>query len=428
MTAPLLFVGDIHLGRSPHRLDAAGVDSTHLDPAEAWHRVVQYAVQHGVQAVVLAGDVVDQDKDRFEAWSHLSRGVHQLIQQGIRVLGVAGNHDHIALPRLAERIPRFTMLGEGGTWQREELDGVDLIGWSFPSRHHRGDPLAGKGLSSAIEQRRDSALLLGVLHADLDVGESPYAPVRRADLQRLPVDAWFLGHIHQPSDLSGTSPLGYLGSLVGLDRSETGPRGPWLVTPTSGGGLTAEHLALGPVYWTTLDVDLTGIPSGDDAHDRIHAAIEQRITEVTRDDRWLHDGDYSAVGCSVRLSGRTHARSNIHTFIQESHADRRVFDVDDRRWAVVHIADATRPAYDLSTLAAERTPLGQLARLLLALDAAGESAVPAAVQSAMDRVPPLSWSADLERDPLPDRAELIKSAATGLLDQLLDQRSAQGSR
>ena len=217
---PLLFVGDIHLGRTPHRLGVDGMDPNELDPSEAWSRVVRYAVDRKVQAVVLAGDVVDHDEDRFEAFGHLSRGTATLVEHGIRVLGVAGNHDHVALPRLADRIPDFTLLGRDCTWQRVELEGVDLIGWSFNSRHHAGDPLESPGLQTALDARRSDALCLGVLHGDLDQSQSRYAPVRTEDLAQHPVSGWFLGHIHQPHDLTQARPIGYLGSLVGLDRSE----------------------------------------------------------------------------------------------------------------------------------------------------------------------------------------------------------------
>ena len=195
LSRPVLFVGDIHLGRSPHRLAKADLDPSALNPACAWRRVVRYAIDQGVQAVVLAGDVVDQDKDRFEAFGHLQRGVADLVAAGVQTIGVAGNHDHIALPRLAERIPSFHLLGRGGSWERRQLEGVDLIGWSFPSRHHHADPLDSPGLDAAITNRRTDALAVGVLHGDLDAGKSAYAPVRSEALARRDVSAWFLGHI-----------------------------------------------------------------------------------------------------------------------------------------------------------------------------------------------------------------------------------------
>lgn len=419
---PLLFVGDVHLGRSPHQLKAAGLDPTRLNPAEAWRRLVDEAVQRKVQAVVLAGDLVDQDEDRFEAWGHLRAGVAKLIEAGVRVLGVAGNHDHFALPRLAERIPAFKLIGADGVWERVELDGVDLIGWSFPQRHHRADPLQSLGLRAAVDGRRQSTTALGVLHAHLDAQASEYAPVRREDLARQGLNGWFLGHIHQPHDLTAPNPVGYLGTLVGLDRGETGRRGPWLVEPATA-AIQARQLALGPVHWITLYVDLSELERGDDAHDRIHAALESCIASASQGDSWVRDGSFAAVGCSVRLSGRTDARAEVRSFLAERKPDELVFPMDGTDWAVVHLRDETRPRLDLTRLAAAPTPPGQLARLLIDLEAAGEPSLPAEVLRALAMFDPKLWTTDLRRDPLPDSVGVARRAALALLDQLLDQQT-----
>ena len=417
----LFLVGDLHLGRSPHRLAPAGLDPARLDPAEAWRRLVDAAVAEEVTAVVLAGDVVDQDRDRFEAWGHLRAGVERLVEAGIGVLGVAGNHDHIALPRLVDRIPDFHLLGRGGRWERVAVGDFDLLGWSFPQRHHRGDPLDAPGLTEALEGRRLEAAAIGVIHCDLDAGRSPYAPVRRADLAEVGLAGWFLGHVHQPGDLTARRPLGYLGSLVGLDRSETGPRGPWRVT-REGAEVRARQLALGPVHWVDLDLDLSGLEPGGDAPDRLHAALESRLAEVASQEAWVGDGPFSAVGCSVRLSGRTAARAEVRAFVEDRAPGELVFPLDGVPWAVVHLEDATRPTLDLAALGAERTPLGQLARLLVDLDARGDDALPAEVAQALEAFQPAPWTPDLERHPLPPPLAVARRAALGLLEDLLAQQ------
>ncbi|MBT3223394.1 MAG: DNA repair exonuclease, partial [Proteobacteria bacterium] len=198
----LLFAGDIHLGRRPQRLVHAELDPSRFAPTEAWARLVDVAIERRVDAVVLAGDVVDDERDRFEAYGHLERGIRRLMGEGIATVGVAGNHDGIALPRLADRLADFTLLGRGGTWQRVALESgkipVDLLGWSFSERHHRESPLLSPGLTPALDGRRSDATLLGVLHCDLGATGGGYAPISHSELERLDVDGWFLGHIHRP--------------------------------------------------------------------------------------------------------------------------------------------------------------------------------------------------------------------------------------
>ncbi|TVQ89523.1 MAG: DNA repair exonuclease [Deltaproteobacteria bacterium] len=422
MGAPILFVGDLHLGRTPRRLDGAGLEVARLGPASALDRTVEAAIRHGVQAVVFAGDVVDQDKDRFEAWSVLHDAVAKLVRADVRVIGVAGNHDHIALPRLADRIEAFHLLGRGGTWEALPLQGVDLIGWSFPERHHRQDPLLSPGLDPALDARRAGSHAIGVLHGDLNVRESPYAPVQRAALEQVGLDAWFLGHIHQPGDLLQPRPIGYLGSIVGLDRSETGPRGPWLVTLEPAGTLRAEQLLLGPVAWTELALDVSSLPADDGALDALHVRIHQALAEHVAEHHWLSDGDYEGVGVSLHLTGRTHARSAVQQLAELSLAE-RCFPVAGIPWIVHDVVDGTRPAVDLEALAREPSPRGQIAALLNQLEAGTLADVP--VPLGVEAFESSPWRPDPERVPLPDRDRVLRAALVHLLDQLLDQRGAR---
>ena len=141
MAATLVFVGDLHLGRRPAHLPADEVrrdlKAIDLSPIAAWRHVVEHALERRVAAVLLAGDVVDQDNARFEAFGPLKHGVERLLAAGIGVFAVAGNHDVEALPRLADVLPGFRLIGRGGAfeWVTLEHAGAPLahvLGWSFP--------------------------------------------------------------------------------------------------------------------------------------------------------------------------------------------------------------------------------------------------------------------------------------------------------
>ena len=90
----ILAVGDMHLGRRPARLPDQLAERAHeLGPASAWKRTVDAALDNKVHAVLLAGDVVENENDFFEAYRDLAGGVQRLTDEGIDVVGVAGNHD-----------------------------------------------------------------------------------------------------------------------------------------------------------------------------------------------------------------------------------------------------------------------------------------------------------------------------------------------
>ena len=112
----LLAVGDVHLGTRPVSLPGDltdwDVDPRELTPEAALGAAVDRAIAEGVDAVVFAGDVVESTNARFEAIRPLEAAVRRLAEAGIPVLGVAGNHDVEALPRLAGRIGHDVQLDQ----------------------------------------------------------------------------------------------------------------------------------------------------------------------------------------------------------------------------------------------------------------------------------------------------------------------------
>lgn len=425
---PILFVGDIHLGRRPTGFDAPlaqlGLDAHALSPAAAWLRTVDHALQVGARAVVLAGDVIESARDRFEAYPVLEQGCRRLVEAGVSVVAVAGNHDSVALPRLAKRLDGVRLLGGGGRWERMVLpaDGprrpaVTLAGWSFPATHHRGDPLDAPGAEDVL-LRPDAGAFLVVLHADLDATGSPYAPTRRTRLASLGADAVLVGHVHAPDPLD-RQPIGYLGSLCGLDAGEPGVRGPWEVRV--GGGVRVSQVDLAPVRFANLVVDLDAAADHERGHQRaetdadaLHAAIQQAAEDAA-----------PTASCEVQIArvwvtGRGLARGAVDAlglpFTLPARADRCPT-------IVTRVDDATLPLLDLDALAEGTTPTARMARTLRTVLAGGADEV--ALRDAAERHLARVGTGMLERDvdlPPPDVQALLAAAAKRALDALLDTR------
>jgi len=364
MGVKLLCTGDVHLGRRPSRLPEH-LDAVATSAAAVWEAIVDQAIERAVDAVVLTGDVVDQDNRFFEAYSALARGVRRLVQAHITVYAVAGNHDFDVFVRLAEELPDFNLLGRGGVWQETELkrDGkavLRLVGWSFPSSHVSTSPLAG----ACLPQRRMPTI--GLLHCDCDVAPSRYAPVSRTELAAAPVDAWLLGHIHEPQIISESGPMIlYPGSPQGLHVNETGPHGPWLVEIEPGREPTAIHLPLAALRWEHLDVPLDDV-SDPDAFDQTIARALKGLHEQIRDGFGLA----RAVGCRLRLTGRTgiyHALDGLIAQMQENLTESLSFDGVEY-FLDTKVLNAARPDISLADRAATGDPAGLLARRLAVLD------------------------------------------------------------
>lgn len=423
----LLCVGDIHLGRQPSRLPAALLDRVGgraLTPAAAWDRTVALALGQGVDAVLLAGDVVEQSDDFYEAYNDLRRGVEQLTAAGIPVLAVAGNHDVEVLPRLADAVPAVRLLGRGGRWESYTLRGggtaVDVLGWSFPEATVTASPLA-VGLPAT-----GASTTIGLLHCDRDQAGSRHAPVRSSELNDAPVDAWLLGHIHKPDPLSAPRPMGYLGSLSGLDPGEAGPRGPWLLEISDRGGLSIEHLPLAPLRWEEIEIPLDELRNAEDIHGRVVEALARlhdRITAAPYTPR--------AVGCRLRLVGRTALRQALERTLAAADPRRSPHERGEIIYFVHDWRLEALPAVDLEELARGTDPAGLIARKLLVLRGADSPERRVLLQGARRALETACNSREftlLAAAP-PDTARtaaVLESAALRALDELLAQREGAG--
>lgn len=430
MPATILCIGDLHLGRRPGGIpgDLPGIRPEDLRPEVAWRAAVARA-REGVDAVLLAGDVVESLEDRFAAFGTLESGVRRLVEAGVAVFAVAGNHDVVALPRLAERIEGFRLLGRGGRWEETAVPNragipIRLWGWSFPRAHCDENPLDSLALRAPPD-----AVVLGLLHADLDQTASRYAPVRRADLEAAGAGAWLLGHIHRPGDLaSGPRPIGYLGSLSPLDAGEPGPHGAWLARIEGPSAVRMQMIPLAPLRYERVEVDLASLdedPGGgavaDRLFDRIHAAMRARSDAI--------GGGLDAVrlvACRVTLTGRCREHREIAAIARDRSLEGRDFEIGDRRWIVEKIEDHAAPAIDLEPLARGSDPPAILARRLLAIER-GDPAAADLRRRARRRLDgetrKTRWAPVAgDGEAATDEAAWLRRAGMRLLEELLAQR------
>lgn len=423
----LLCVGDIHLGRQPGRLAAGLLDelkASELGPAAAWRLAVDFAVADEVDAVLLAGDVVEQEDDFYEAYGDLRRGVDRLAAAGIPVLAVSGNHDVQVLPRLADAVPGFRLLGRGGVWEVAGVAGragrrAQVLGWSFPERRVLTSPFAAHDLPGLDP---GAGPVIGLLHCDRDAAGSPYAPVRSAELADAPVDAWLLGHIHKPDRLAPPRPIGYLGSLTGLDPGETGPRGPWRLE-FSGPEPVLEHLPLAPLRWEEVTVALDGLESEDDVPALAVAALDT-LHESLAAERFSP----RAVGCRLRFTGRTEHRRAAERSLAAGDPLRFLHPRDEIVYFVHDWRMEAGPALDLDALARGADPPALLARKILLLRGPpGDSDRQALLAGARRRLESLGGRRTFAGHGVvppteEETAEVLERAALGALSELLDQR------
>jgi len=414
--ARFLAAADLHLGRPIASLpEALGDSARTLGPYGALERLVERAREERVHAVLLAGDVVDDDGAYFEVLSALQDAARRL--EGVPLLAIAGNHDAGVLPRLAQAIEGLTLLGAGGRWASHLLPTpageVEVLGWSFPRSHWPQSPF-----DTPPPPRKGRRI--GLLHGDLDAASSVYAPFTSAQLRDYPADVWLLGHVHAPSPqgLGPRAPWGYLGSACGLDPTEAGPRGAWLVRCGTG-GVSAEHVELAPIAWASVRIDADQL-----ATEGLDAALHRHACEAADDFEHAR-----AVGVRLTLAGE-------HERWKEIDKQARTEDLGqpwEHNGKSVFLDKVTcrlSAPMPLERLAQERTAAGRVAGLILALQGDGarelvEDATEAFEKLAGDRNLRVPTDGERSRPP-PDARLVLLDGARQVLSELLSQDEGRG--
>ena len=356
--ARLLVSGDFHLGRYPSRVPPG-------DPALTVEAVVRALVDHAIErrvdAVVLTGDLADESNKYFEAYGVLERTLHRLQDAGIPVVAVAGNHDYDVLGSVADAVGEgITVLGRGQTWEAMTLDmggrpAVRLVGWSYAGPHVHASPLD-------TWPAPDEVPTLGIVHGDLDVAGSPYAPVAQADLRGSGAAGWLLGHVHAPRVQSEGPLVLYPGSPQPLDPGEPGPHGAWIVEVADDGAVTAEMVPLATVRYDRLAVALDGAADATEIRERVAQALREHGEHARRSAPSVRRAVVRLV-----LTGRTPAYRAVEAVVAELEATGET-TAGGLTVTVDRIEDRARPALDLVRLAAGSGPVATLAGLALRLE------------------------------------------------------------
>ncbi len=380
----ILFVGDMHLGKRPStpELESSSItlQASDLGPRVAWEEIVNYALSHKIDAVALAGDLVDGDNDLFEGRALLEKEIEKLTAAGIEVCAVAGNHDTLIMPVLAKSIPDLKLLGHQGQWSECTISGggpdIRLVGWSFPAKHHATSPFV-----THPPESKTGVITLGLLHCDLGSLRSNYAPVSAGEFERTGYQAWFLGHIHQPGAVPDLGKLPaspfYLGSITGLDRNEKGIHGPVLVEVAQDGSITGKRIPLAPLHWDILKVSVDSLFQSTEAEPWDTILRNHLMTVLDNLPQW-DDPDLDhikALGLSISLIGQVQEPQRVAAATEKIQKDDQAlaFSVKGKAVFVRKLSCEVTSLANLHELADREDPPGLLARQILILENPGGS-------------------------------------------------------
>jgi len=424
MTKELNFIcaADVHLGRivegknSLQRLSYVIL---------AWERLIETCLNHypKIDALLLAGDLIDQDALFIEMQGVVRKGITRLIEHGIPVIAIAGNHDAKTLVKLNSlfSLPEFHLLGGKGEWERKTFifqdRRVHVDGISFTEPSMLDNPLNRYHLP-AVDR---GEILIGLLHCDVDVVTSRYAPVSSADFCRFPHDAWILGHIHVPQNIHDQSPfVKYCGSLQGLDIGESGSRGACVLTIDPVGRVSAKPITLAPLRWEQVVVDLSEVTS-EGWEEAVLRKIEESLSIQVIDYEFVE-----LIGVRLVFEGRIEffreLRRNLSRFQDQESA---LLNLNGKSipYFIESIKNRTRPAWDLIRISEGGDFVAVLAKKLLQYQQ--QIQLPHGIYEQFElrlRREPFLKQCDQSWPSENECRELCLSRGLELLDELLEQK------
>ena len=365
MALKILVTGDIHIGK---KSSSVKQDTDESATKSTWSEIVDYVINNDIDVLALTGDVVDQDNRYFEAIGPLQSGFSKLKSAGIDVFMVSGNHDFDVLSQLvdANSYENIHLLGKNGTWEMNTFsksgEYIQFVGWSFPKRHFSEDPL----LTFDIEGIDSSLTTIGLLHGDVDVPDSKYAPIDLNNFVNHPVNVWMLGHIHKPQILREAEPLVYYpGSPHALSSKEMGIHGPVLLTIHSPTSIEKIQIPLSPVRYETIAIDVTDQTTEADVRNvltsNLYDDAKSRIMELEKVSFLIYD---------IILVGQHSKIKDLETWVNPIiDAYDQEIDATETRISVRKVVLNVRPKVDnLKELALESSPAGILASTIIALN------------------------------------------------------------
>ena len=220
----ILHAADFHLDSAFTGLNEQRARQRRQESRDLTRRMVEYANDHGVQLMLLAGDLFDSDSIYGQTAEELAAALAEFRGH---VVIAPGNHDcYTAASPYArtlwpDNVLIFTapeMLSMGLSFPQY---GCTVYGAAFTA------PEMPESAELAGIAEQDGNVAIGILHGEAGVKDSRYRPIPLQQIAQSGLDYLALGHVHACSgvQLAGKTAYAYPGCPEGRGFDELGDKG-----------------------------------------------------------------------------------------------------------------------------------------------------------------------------------------------------------
>jgi DNA repair protein SbcD/Mre11 len=290
----ILHIADVHLdttfaGREEHRKTLQSACR------RAFERAIDVALENEVAAVLVAGDLFDNDRLTLDTERFLLQQLHRLDERGITCVYVTGNHDPGSNAYRANHIEwteSFHFI-RGKRPDTIEITGEDgEVRLRITGAGHITSAVSDN-LAAGFPPKTAGAPHVGLLHTMVQAARGSeshdrYAPSTLEDLRAPGYDYWALGHIHIRQEVDAGANAWYSGNIMGRSPRETGLKGANLVTLYDGRKPDVEFIPLADLQWATLDIDsLDECRTSHDLITTVREAFEAHAQNASHVAHWF---------------------------------------------------------------------------------------------------------------------------------------------
>ncbi|SEP80170.1 metallophosphoesterase family protein [Piscibacillus halophilus] len=228
-----LHSADLHLDsplKGLSNLPKAIYDDLSRSTINAFHKMVDVAINEKVDFVLIIGDLFDQESSSIKSSLELKKGLERLNSNFIKAYISFGNHDYMMQQKAKLNFPENTFVfpSNGVINTTYEKDGrvlAEISGFSYQQR------AVIENMVEQYQKTTEAPYHIATLHGSLKTNQEhdTYAPFLLEDLKSVNADYWALGHIHKREILHQQPLVVYSGNIQGRHMKESGEKGCYLV-------------------------------------------------------------------------------------------------------------------------------------------------------------------------------------------------------
>lgn len=286
-----IHVADMHLGhlfQGVTRVSESLRKQFYKATFDVFENIVNIAIEEKVDFILLAGDEYDRHERTLAEQSFLKDMFDKLNEQQIKVFMIYGNHDYlsndVSFIEFPPNVYTFPTEVESFSITTKDNKRVTLSGFSYNKKNISKDYLLDYPKKEATEDFH-----IGLFHGMTGSQSQDYAPFELSEMISKGYDYWALGHIHKREILNENPYIIYAGDPQGLNRTETGEKGFYLVE-TKGNSLIPKFIATQLYLWNEVEVNAESNDSIDDLRRKV-ISIAESLKKNTLISIIINDGN-----------------------------------------------------------------------------------------------------------------------------------------